>query len=78
MDRAMNRLSPYRRTRKDDRRMGVVTVWGAMHGPDRPLVEQEPVGFLNDVDIARAGNVEVAPDRLQKRGPLLSSQHAYR
>ena len=45
-----------------------------MHAGDQPFIEQEPVGFLDDIDITGTGDVLIAPYLFEQRIALLCGQ----
>ena len=45
----MDRLRTDGRAGEDNRHMRIISPRRAVHGFDRPLVKQEPIGFLDDI-----------------------------
>jgi hypothetical protein len=76
VDPAVNGLRRYARAHENNRHMGVIAPGGTVHGCDRPLIEKEPVGFLDDVDITGAGNVLIVPYLRNQRTAILLGKPA--
>ena len=58
----MNHFGLYARGHENYRNMSVIAPRRAVHGCDGPLVNQEPIGLLDDVDITGAANVLIVAD----------------
>lgn len=63
----MNHFGLYAKTHENNWHMGIVTPGRSMHGDDRPFVEQEPIGLLDDVNITGTGNVVIVADLIYQR-----------
>ena len=74
----MNRLEQYARAHENDRDVGVLAPGRTVHGLYRSLIEQEPVGLLDDINVPGADKVVIVADRCHNRIGLLSRQSAGR